>query len=77
MVRTHIYGSIPAHRAGMLPCPDVLLKLSVLDAGYFPLPARRFPRKKKTPERCFGVVDDTGLEPVTLRTSSGCSYQLS
>jgi len=25
---------------------------------------------------CF-LVDDTGLEPVTLRTSSGCSYQLS
>ncbi len=27
----------------------------------------------------FGIymVDDTGLEPVTLRTSSGCSYQLS
>ena len=23
------------------------------------------------------VVDDTGLEPVTSRTSSGCSYQLS
>ena len=23
------------------------------------------------------LVDDTGLEPVTLRTSSGCSYQLS
>ena len=23
------------------------------------------------------MVDDTGLEPVTLRTSSGCSYQLS
>ena len=25
----------------------------------------------------FSLVDDTGLEPVTLRTSSGCSYQLS
>lgn len=25
----------------------------------------------------FPLVDDTGLEPVTLRTSSGCSYQLS
>jgi len=25
----------------------------------------------------FFMVDDTGLEPVTLRTSSGCSYQLS
>ena len=25
----------------------------------------------------FLLVDDTGLEPVTLRTSSGCSYQLS
>ena len=25
----------------------------------------------------FFLVDDTGLEPVTSRTSSGCSYQLS
>ena len=25
----------------------------------------------------FSLVDDTGLEPVTSRTSSGCSYQLS
>ena len=25
----------------------------------------------------FRLVDDTGLEPVTSRTSSGCSYQLS
>ena len=33
----------------------------------------------KNPRRIIGgdMVDDTGLEPVTLRTSSGCSYQLS
>ena len=37
--------------------------------------------KTKSPEalRLQGIdlVDDTGLEPVTSRTSSGCSYQLS
>ena len=32
--------------------------------------------KKHREKRCF-LVDDTGLEPVTSRTSSGCSYQLS
>ena len=37
--------------------------------------------KRKIPETVrfqgFSMVDDTGLEPVTSRTSSGCSYQLS
>ena len=34
--------------------------------------------REKAPELWLrGLVDDTGLEPVTLRTSSGCSYQLS
>ena len=35
--------------------------------------------KKKPTAISYGgpLVDDTGLEPVTLRTSSGCSYQLS
>ena len=42
------------------------------------------PDKKRTNEKmhpvlqdAFFVVDDTGLEPVTLRTSSECSSQLS
>ncbi len=34
-------------------------------------------KKKDTTESCPSLVDDTGLEPVTSRTSSGCSYQLS
>lgn len=37
-------------------------------------------KKKKTGNESVPgklLVDDTGLEPVTLRTSSGCSYQLS
>ena len=36
------------------------------------------PKKKDTP--CgvsFFLVDDIGFEPMTSRTSSGCSYQLS
>ena len=34
-------------------------------------------KKTKAARLAAFLVDDTGLEPVTLRTSSGCSYQLS
>ena len=36
-------------------------------------------KEKRSKTIGFGafLVDDTGLEPVTSRTSSGCSYQLS
>ena len=35
------------------------------------------PKKKNHTERCGFLVDDIGLEPMTFRTSSGCSSQLS
>ena len=42
---------------------------------------KKFPKAKKHLKsldfRCFFVVDDIGFEPMTSRTSSGCSYQLS
>ena len=45
-----------------------------IEMGSSPMP----PKRKTTP---FGVVsflvDDIGLEPMTFRTSSGCSSQLS
>ena len=33
--------------------------------------------KRKSPTFRLGLVDDIGLEPMTFRTSSGCSSQLS
>ena len=43
--------------------------------------SKKFPKAKKNTEnqrfRCFNMVDDIGLEPMTFRTSSGCSSQLS
>ena len=47
------------------------------------LPTLQKNNKKAPKTRVFSafllkkLVDDTGLEPVTSRTSSGCSYQLS
>ena len=35
------------------------------------------PKRKTTPFGVVSMVDDIGLEPMTFRTSSGCSSQLS
>ena len=39
----------------------------------------KYHSKKKNPSNWMGfyLVDDIGLEPMTFRTSSGCSSQLS
>ena len=39
--------------------------------------ATRYKKTYRSVRSGMFLVDDTGLEPVTLRTSSGCSYQLS
>ena len=41
-------------------------------------PISIFKQKRNHTQRCgFFLVDDIGLEPMTFRTSSGCSSQLS
>ena len=60
--------------AGALPGEQQSTGLLHLDGFESFLPANR----KTTPNGVvFFLVDDIGLEPMTFRTSSGCSSQLS
>ncbi len=62
--------------AGHLPCSGC----STAAPNQIPPGSNRWPGQKEIPRRQrLGIssMDDIGLEPMTSRTSSGCSYQLS
>ena len=68
---SHIFAGLDTAYTSRVPPPD----------GKGKQKGKNAPEEKKSLEtvmvsRLF-LVDDTGLEPVTSRTSSGCSYQLS
>ena len=64
-------GVVAVQTSGENSPPDCFIEM-----GSSPISI--FKQKRNHTQRCgFFLVDDIGLEPMTFRTSSGCSSQLS